>query len=157
MGFGIARHDRQQLPFGDGVGLREHEQCGHVYRGDLLDERLFDVAGIAWLGGENDCVGVAERTGELARHRCVELVAAFPEEARRIDEGGLEIAAVQDAEQPVTGRVGFRAHDGQFLPEQRVQQRGLADVRPAHDGHEPAAKVGSAVLHVSRILAPGSR
>ena len=51
--------------------------------------------------------------------------------------------------------VGFRAYDGQFLPEQCVEERGFADVRSANDGHEPAAEVGSAFVHTSKDTRSG--
>ena len=57
----------------------------------------------------------------------------------RVHEHELRVVGGQDAANRLTG--GFRARgcDGNLLADQRVDQRGFADVRAAHHGHESGA------------------
>ena len=76
---------------------------------------------------------------DLPRHEPVQRALRAPRVTRRVDEDGLIGAAVQHAEHALARRVRLVRDDADLLADQRVQQRGLADVRPADDRDEAAA------------------
>jgi hypothetical protein len=55
-------------------------------------------------------------------------------DARRVHEHRLHAALGTDAEQAVACGLRLGRGDGELLPDQAVQQRRLADVRPADNG-----------------------
>src|SRR5687768_3277785 len=61
---------------------------------------------------------------------------------RRIDEHGLIGAAIQHPEHALTRGMGLVRDNADLLADQRIQQRGFADVRAADDRNEAAAARG---------------
>ena len=59
-------------------------------------------------------------------------------EARRVDEHELGLVDGAHAGDAVARGLRLVGGDADLLADQRVQQRRLADVRPADDRHEPA-------------------
>ena len=64
-------------------------------------------------------------------------------QARRVDEGDLRVRQVHQPEHAMARGLRPRRDDGELLPDQRVQQRGLADVGPADQRGEAAAMLAA--------------
>ena len=56
--------------------------------------------------------------------------------ARRVEEDDLRVLLGQDTEDAAARRLRLVAHDGNLLPDERVDQRGFADIRPPDHGGE---------------------
>src|SRR5262245_15901847 len=91
---------------------------------------------------------------DLARHEPMQRALRAPRMPRRVDEYGLIVAAIENTEHALARRVRFVGDDTQLLADEGVQQRGFADVRPAHDRDE-AATAGRGVSTAHRS-APGA-
>ena len=91
------------------------------------------------LDDEQRHVAVLERLVDLPRHEPVQRALRAPRMPRRIDEHRLIGAAIQHAEHALARRVRLVRDDAELLADERVQQRRLADVRPADDRDEAAA------------------
>ena len=76
---------------------------------------------------------------DLPRHEPMQRALRPPRMPRRIDEDGLIGAAIQHAEHALARRMRLVRDDAELLADERVQQRRLADVRPADDRDEAAA------------------
>ena len=57
-------------------------------------------------------------------------------DARRIQEYDLRIRLCQDAQDAVARGLRLIAHDGNLLPDQRIDQGRLAHVRAANNGNK---------------------
>ena len=95
-------------------------------------------------GDANSCIGHEQRhVGAfqmLAGHNHAELLRkevcfAFAPDARGVDEAIPFSATEDDRIHRVSGGSRFGGHDGAFRAGQLIQQRRLADIRPANDGH----------------------
>ena len=82
-----------------------------------------------------DHVGVMQCVEGGGAHDLLQGDGGF-EESRRVDEHDLGVAEGQDAGDAVARGLGARAGDGEFLSDEPVEERGLADVRLADDGDE---------------------
>jgi hypothetical protein len=82
-----------------------------------------------------DCVDALDRRPGALDHRRLQRVSRF-EQARRIDEYDLGIRLDPEAGYPMTGRLGLGADRCQVHPDESVQQRRLADVRPTDQRHK---------------------
>jgi hypothetical protein len=75
--------------------------------------------------------------------------------ARGVDENDLPRRPlalafdIHDALDPITRGLRLASYDGQFLADQRIQQRGLACVGTADDGNESGTKWHDRLLSVS--------
>ena len=91
---------------------------------------------------ENDGIDAAQRFGDVLIEAVVQSVAVFGLEAGGIDENELCGVVGVNAGNAVARGLGFFTGDADFLPDEVVHQRGLADVGAADDGDEAAAVVG---------------
>ena len=90
---------------------------------------------------------------ECPLRRLCHIVAKFVlrlVDARRIEEDDLRVLLGQDAEDTATRRLRLVAHDGDLLSNERVDQRGLADIRPPDHGGE------SGFMHTHRAIPSSS-
>ena len=86
---------------------------------------------------EQDDVGVAHRGLDLARHLGIERrpgTARHP--AAGVDDAERHAEPVRLEDLAITGDPGAILHDRRLLADDAVEQRRLADVRPADDGDE---------------------
>jgi len=88
-----------------------------------------------------DDVGRLERRVHVAHHPPVELVEGLVD-AGVVDEDYLAALRGLDAQEAETGRLGLVRDDGDLLSQQAVEERGLADVRPADESHVPCPGLG---------------
>ena len=133
------------------TGRRTGRSCPRrgpiVDRDDEAPAFLDDIAGdVGVLGGESldgvddedRHVGAADRLQrperrEALRGRSAGDLAPAPD-ARGVDEDDLAPAPLQRRVDRVAGRAGHLADDRPVLPEKRVEERRLADVRAADEG-----------------------
>ena len=82
-------------------------------------------------------------------------------DAGRVEEEDLRVGLGDDAEDLVARGLRLGRDDGEFLPQQPVEQRGFARVGAADHGHVAAAVVGGEITLVGRkevgIHGDGSR
>jgi hypothetical protein len=138
---GQFRRERQQLVLGiDQVDLvddcdrfaarlADTSQHGFVL---LVEAQRFDH--------EDDEIRVGERGGGGAIHRPIEGALLAQVQSGRIDEGELNAGAIQHTQHPMARGLRPRGDDGEFLADQRVQQRRLADVGPSDQSRETRTK-----------------
>jgi hypothetical protein len=112
---------------------------------------------------KQDCVAAFERVLHLLEHAPVQLRLALVD-AGCIDQDDLRgrVAGLagslllerhlEHAEDAGARGLRFVRHDGQLLPQEGVQQRGLPGVGPANDGDKPGAK-GHRPLWASKDVA----
>ena len=124
---------------------RAREPRQHRAR-QLLVERRQALDGV---GHEEDDVGVGERGGglvaDLDRHR----VVGEEVEAAGVDDRERHPVPLRDGVLAVAGDPGLVVDDGLAPPHEAVEERGLADVRPADDGHDGQPGRALCVMHVS--------
>ncbi len=82
---------------------------------------------------------VRQRRDRGAVHVAVHRARLLRVDARQVDEHDLHPGLVQHAVDARARRLRLRADDADLLPDQRVQQRGLADVRTARERGKAAA------------------
>ena len=99
------------------------------------DEAVAGADPIARGEDEEHDVDVLERAVDRLLHALGERVHRALEPGK-VDEHELPVLAVRDAEDPAAGRVRDGRRDRDLLARQRVDERRLADVRPAGDGDE---------------------
>jgi len=95
------------------------------------------VAGCHALPGvdqEQHDIGFLDRQLGLGAHARLQAVVVDILEAGGVDQGQVQVAQTAAGEAPVAGHAGPVVNDGELLARQPVEQRGLADVRPADDG-----------------------
>ena len=128
------------------VGLREHEDLGRM--------RLVDVGAHPLVTGAHGLGGVHEHghdvdVGELSEGGAVELLAQGVlglVKARRVHDDDLARRRVHDGAQALARGLGHGARDGDALAARGVEQRRLAGVGTAHEGHETTLERG--VSHI---------
>ena len=98
---------------------------------------------------ERQHVGVSRRAPGGGDHRAVE-AALRREEAGRVDEDDLGLAAHHDAAHGRARRLRLAGDDRHLLADERVDQRRLAGVRRADQGDEAAAGRAHVALQRSR-------
>jgi len=59
-------------------------------------------------------------------------------QTRRVDESNLQIRSIDETGDAMSGRLRTRRDDRKLLTDERVEQRGLADVRSSHERYESA-------------------
>ncbi len=121
------------------VGLVEHQDDRPALLHQLVEHALIFVGPAQRLDDEHVHVGVLQRSQRRAVHVTVHRAAGARVQAGRVDEDHLRGGSRQDAEDAVPRRLRLRADDADLAAEQRVQQRRLADVRPADDRCESTA------------------
>jgi len=86
-------------------------------------------------------IGVGEGLLRNGHHVLAQFVERLVN-PRCIEEENLRVGLGHNAEDGVARRLGLGGHDGQFLAQQTVEQRGFAHVGPPNHGHIAAAMVG---------------
>ena len=89
---------------------------------------------------EDDDVGLGDGEAGLLLDRGLDQVVGVELEAAGVDEDEATAVPLGVAVEPVAGRVGAVLDDGRAAADDPVEERALADVRPADDGddREPA-------------------
>src|SRR5712691_9072503 len=90
---------------------------------------------------EQDRLDVFERPVDRALHVLGERIER-PLETRQVGEYELIVVPVRDPEDPSAGRLRLVGHDRDLAPRERIDERGLADVRPPGDGDEARLQAG---------------
>jgi hypothetical protein len=120
--------DRQQRRFADEIDLVQRD---HRRRLTALDQFLHEPVARAGarrdIHDEHDHVHFAQRVERRVHHPPVHPMHGLVD-SRRVDEHQLRIGHVLDPENPVPRRLGLVGHDRQLLPDELVQQRGLAGI-----------------------------
>ena len=109
---------------------------GHAEREDALGDEA--VAGADPLAGrehEHDAIHILERRVHRALHPLGERVERALE-ARQVGEHELVVVAVRDAEDAAARRLRLVGDDRDLAAAERIDERRLADVRPACDRDE---------------------
>ena len=91
---------------------------------------------IARLNQPENRVHILQRLLRGVHHVLAQAVFCLMD-ARRIQKHNLPARVIIDGADPVSGRLGFSGCNGDFLSDQMIHQRGLADIRPADHGHIP--------------------
>ncbi len=110
---------------------------------DALEHGRVFLAEAQGFDHEDHEVRIGQRGGRRAVHGAVERATLAQVQAGRVDEGELHARAVQHAQHAMPRGLRARRHDGQLFADERVQQRGFADVGTADDRREPGAKCGA--------------
>ena len=133
--------DERQQPLlrEDFVGLVEHQDDRTILLHQLVEHALVLVGPAQRLDDEHIHVRILQRRERGAVHVTVHRAPRAGVQARRVDEDHLRVGPRQDAEDAMARRLRLRADDADLATEQRIQQRRLADVRPADDRGEAAA------------------
>ena len=84
---------------------------------------------------EEDPLDLLERRVDRPLHALGERVER-PLEARQVGEHELPVVAVRDPKDPPPGRLRLVGDDRDLAAAERVDERGLADVRPSRDRDE---------------------
>ena len=163
---GELRHERQQLILrvnhvdlvddGDGFAAR---------LADALQDRLVFLAEAQRFDDEHHEIRIGERRRGRAIHGAIERALFAEMQARRVDESDLHARPIEHAEHAMARGLRARRDDGKFFADQRVEQRRLADVRPADERGETRAECdgvspfacGAFFSHVNpaRVMPPG--
>ena len=114
----------------DGGGTRRRRQFGR-----LLEGRGHSFGGV---GEIDDHVGVGERPERRTSHGSVELVSGV-EQPGRVEHDHLRVGGRADSNDAVARGLGLRAHDGQLLTDDAIEERGLSGVGFADDGDDTSA------------------
>ncbi len=97
---------------------------------------------------EQGQIGIGQGAYCGAVHQPVHRAAGIAVQPGRVDENYLLFLSRPDRQYPVPRGLRFRGDNTHFPAHHRVDQRRLADIWPANDGHETAAKrVVSHALH----------
>ena len=124
------------------VDLVERDHDRHAEREDARgDEAVAGADALARREHEQHGVDILERRVDRALHalgQCVER----PLETRQVGEDELVVVAVRDPEDPAPRRLRLVGDDRDLAAAERVDERGLADVRPPGDGDEAATSRG---------------
>ena len=128
----------QQGLLGRHVDLVEDDDLGFGPLGQRLDQRL-DALGQPRFRIDDQCdhvriLGTAPRRRD---HRAIEPAARI-EDAGRVDQQDLALALDRDAHQADAGGLRLRADDRDLLPDERVDEGGLAGIGRADHGDEAA-------------------
>ena len=149
LGVGLDDGEEGGLPHGvdlidDGDGWRKR-----IGSADLADDVAFDLPRRpGGLDHEHDEIGGVEGLASVAHHAGREGVSAGRSgPTGGVQEAQLKAGAVHHAEEAVPTGLRLRADGGELGPKERVQQRGLADVRPAEDGNGPGTEGGFGLGH----------
>ena len=132
----VALDDGQDLVLPDGVDLVDEEEDGlQLHLPEDLDDELVAVAeGLGGVDEEAEEVGRLQRGEDEVHHPPVEGVEGLVD-AGVVDEDDLAPVGGLDAQDADAGRLGLVRDDGDLLAEKGVDERGLADVRAAEEGH----------------------
>ena len=108
----------------------------------FVEHALVLVGPAQRLDHEQVHVDVRQRRDRRAVHVAVHRARLLRVDARQVDEHDLHARLVQHAQDARARGLRLRAHDADLLPDQRVQQRGLAHVRPSGQRGKAAADRG---------------
>ena len=129
----------------DTPGVTRDRREGAARLGDL-EFTIIDTAGLdegaivrrqthARIDDEEQRVGECNRRFGLLLHTCGERALGALVEAGGVDDGEVEITKARGPLAAVAGDAGRVIDKRQFLPDQSVEQRGLADIGAADNGN----------------------
>ena len=132
----VPRDNRQHILLLDEVQL-VHDEDDRARRAlqALEDVVLARPHLLRRIDDEQDGVHLFQRALRRLHHVLAELVARLVD-ARRVEEHDLRIRLRENAEDAVARRLRLVAHDGDFLPDERVDERGFPHIRPPDDRHK---------------------
>ena len=151
--FGAHRHDRgernergelrhlrqQQIALLQAVDLVQRDDHAGACR-QQADHRTIGVRGPSRLDHEDRRVDVGEALRDRLVHPVVQARAVLRLESRRVDEDELRIGPGHDTGDAMARRLRLPRRDADLRADQAIDQRRLADVRPADDRDVAAAK-----------------
>ena len=130
------REDRQHLLTRNAVHLVHGEQDGHTDVCELFQDVLLARPHLLRrIHDKDDDIDTVQRPIRRLCHIVAELVLR-PMHTRRIEQDDLRILLRQNAEDTTARRLRLVAHNGDLLPDERVNQCGFADIRPPDHGDE---------------------
>ena len=107
---------------------------------DALEHGLVFLVEAQRLDHEHDQVRIGQRGGGGAVHGAIERALLAEVQAGRVDEGDLHAGPVEHAEDAMARGLRPRGDDGEFLADERIEQRRLADVGTADERGEAGAE-----------------
>ena len=128
-------HQLDDLLLGGDVDLVDDHDDRAFHPAELLDVGLVLVALLHRVGDVQDDVRVADGGVHEVQHALLEPVVGL-QDAGRVGIDDLVVLPVDDAHDAVARGLRLGGHDGQLLPDERVHQGGLPDVRVADDVDE---------------------
>ena len=142
-------HERKQrVLIRHAIELVRDQQRGYRRR-NQVEHLLVVRAEAAGFDHEQDRVDRTQRGRDRAVERTVQRAAVLGLETRRVDEDVLRVFQRMNAGDAMARGLRLARRDTDFLADQRVHQRGLADVRAADDRDHAAAKTsGSGSVHI---------
>ena len=134
------------------IKLVGHQQGGHLFteQGQHFGIGLVEHTGF---DHEQNQVHITDRTNDGFVQRPVERIVVAGLKTRCIDKHKLRRAARMHAGDAVAGGLRLAGCDADFLPDQRVHQRGFAHIGFAHNSDQPAALTGLCGGRVRRFHA----
>ena len=124
------------------IDLVDHgDHAGVPHRAMRWSASLILIGPLERLDHEQHQIGIAHRGGGGAIHGAVERALLAQVQARGVDEGDLRLGQLQQADHPMARGLRARRDDAELLPDQGIQQRGLADIRAAGQRDKAAAKM----------------
>ena len=137
------------------VDLVERDHDGDAEPEDARgDEAVAGADPLPRREDEQNCLHLLERGVDRLLHALGQLVER-PLEAGQVGEDELVVVAVRDPEDAPPGRLRLVGDDGDLAAAERVDERRLADVRPAGDGDDPGLHP-SGRSHVSGSSSSGA-
>ncbi|MNF83456.1 hypothetical protein D3C84_657810 [compost metagenome] len=121
------------------VGLVHREQHRALHVLHALQHQLVLFGPAVAVDHEDHHIHILQGRRGAAVHVAVQRLVALLVQAGGVDVDRLHVALGLDAEHVVAGGLRLARGDRQFLPEDVVEQRGLAHVRAADDGDVAAA------------------
>ena len=122
---------------GVGTQQRQHLGVGH--------------AELPSLDHEQHQIHVADRSQHGFVQRAVQGVGVTGLKPRGVDKNELGIALGAHAGDAVTGGLGLARGDADLLTDQGIEQRGLAHIGAAHDGHQ-ATTLGALGVEIGHVI-----
>ena len=130
----------QQLFLGDDIDLVDDQDLGMIDGRHLAEDRLgLLVDPLAGVEQHADEVGVM-RPGPGGRHHGAVEPSLRHEDAGRVDQDDLGVVVDHDAADQRAGGLHLARDDGDLGADQRIDQRGLADIGSADQRDKAAAR-----------------
>jgi hypothetical protein len=134
---------RQQLRLPDQVDLVERQHRWRLTpRQQIQDEPIAGARTARDIDDQHDDVDLTERIERRIDHPAIHPVHRLVN-PRRVDEHELRLRQVLDADDPMSGGLRLVGDDGEFLPDEVVEQRGLTRVGPPDQRDEPGPHADS--------------
>ena len=137
---GNALDERQQLALVDHhVHFIDDQNHRHIRR-QHLQHLLVALVIVPRFEYEQHHIHVAHAVGHHAVHAAIERIHVLGLETGRVHEYKLALFIGQNAGDAVARGLCLARGNADFLPDQMIEQRGLAHVRASYDGDEAAVK-----------------